>query len=251
MAQCPDDKGLVMGNAGILRIAPGCPGTVPDQSAFLRLGALTSKSVDYGTETVTSKADDTKGLTEAIVTGMDVTIKFDGEIKRKGANGSTSAFDEAKYIVDEVKAGRQPSRWVQLDMKGDGSDVIQCYMNFSSWSMEFPTKEISTYSGELKIADADSFEWLQEEVTVQSIVANPATLTAKAGETSTFTVGFNPVDATNKNYEVVSDKPNFATVSKLLNVVTVTGVAAGTANITVTSEDGSKTAKCVVTVTAA
>ncbi|WP_433962376.1 Ig-like domain-containing protein, partial [Morganella morganii] len=42
---------------------------------------------------------------------------------------------------------------------------------------------------------------------------------------------------------------NFATVSKLLNVVTVTGVAAGTANITVTSEDGSKTAKCVVTVT--
>ncbi len=251
MAQCPDDKGLVMGNAGILRIAPGCPGTVPDQSAFLRLGALTSKSVDYGTETVTSKADDTKGLTEAIVTGMDVTIKFDGEIKRKGANGSTSAFDEAKYIVDEVKAGRQPSRWVQLDMKGDGSDVIQCYMNFSSWSMEFPTKEISTYSGELKVADADSFEWLQEEVTVQSIAANPATLTVKAGETATFTVGFNPVDATNKNYEVVSDKPNFATVSKLLNVVTITGVAAGTANITVTSEDGSKTAKCVVTVTAA
>ena len=42
MAQCPDDKGLVMGNAGILRIAPGCPGTVPEQSAFLRLGALTS-----------------------------------------------------------------------------------------------------------------------------------------------------------------------------------------------------------------
>lgn len=251
MAQCPDDKGLVMGNAGILRIAPGCNGTAPEQSAFLRLGALTSKNVDYGTETVTSKADDTKGLTEAIVTGMDVTIKFDGEIKRKGVDGSTSAFDEGKYIVDEVKAGRQPSRWVQLDMKGDGSDVIQCYMNFTSWSMDFPTKEIATYSGELKVSDADSFDWLREETVVQSITANPATLTVKAGETATFTVGFNPVDATNKNYEVVSDKPNFATVSKLLNVVTVTGVAAGTANITVTSEDGSKTAKCVVTVTAA
>ncbi|AWC95500.1 Ig-like domain-containing protein [Morganella morganii subsp. morganii] len=251
MAQCPDDKGLVMGNAGILRIAPGCPGTVPEQSAFLRLGALTSKGLDYGTETVTSKADDTKGLGEAIVTGLDLTIKFDGELKRKGADGSTSAFDIAKEILAEVKASRQPSYWVQLDMKGDGSDVIQGYMNFTSWSMEFPTKEISTYSGELKVADADSFEWLQEEIVVQSIAANPATLTVKAGETATFTVGFNPVNATNKNYEVVSDKPNFATVSKLLNVVTVTGVAAGTANITVTSEDGSKTAKCVVTVTAA
>ena len=109
MAQCPDDKGLVMGNAGILRIASGCPGTAPEQSAFLRLGALTSKSVDYGTETVTSKADDTKGLTEAIVTGLDLTIKFDGELKRKGADGSTSAFDIAKEILAEVKASRQPS----------------------------------------------------------------------------------------------------------------------------------------------
>ncbi|EKQ6889318.1 Ig-like domain-containing protein, partial [Salmonella enterica] len=42
-----------------------------------------------------------------------------------------------------------------------------------------------------------------------------------------------------------------ATVTQLVNVVTVRGVAEGAANITVTSEDGSKTAKCVVTVTAA
>lgn len=35
---------------------------------------------------------------------------------------------------------------------------------------------------------------------VQSVTANPATLTVKAGETATFTVGFNPVDATNKKH---------------------------------------------------
>ncbi|MGR6819772.1 hypothetical protein, partial [Acinetobacter baumannii] len=56
MAQCPDDKGLVMGNAGILRIAKGCPDQVPAQDQFLRLGALTSKSFDFGMETVTSNA---------------------------------------------------------------------------------------------------------------------------------------------------------------------------------------------------
>lgn len=249
MAQCPDDKGLVMGNAGILRIAPGCPGTVPDQSAFLRLGALTSKGLDYGTETVTSKADDTKGLTEAIVTGMDATIKFDGELKRKGANGSTSAFDISRDILVEVKAGRQPSYWVQLDMKGDGSDVIQGYMTFTSWSMEFPTKEISTYSGELKVADADSFEWLQEEIAVLSIAVDPSTTSVKVGETKSIMVKFTPGDATNKTCTAVSDKPAFATVSQVGTVVTVRGVAAGVANVTVTSEDGAKTAKCVVTVT--
>lgn len=248
MAQCPDDKGLVMGNAGILRIADGCSSPIPDQSAFLRLGALTSKSLDYGTETVTSKADDTKGLTEAIVTGADVTIKFDGEIKRKGVDGSTSAFDIAKYIMEEIKAGRQPSKWVQLDMKGDGSDVIQGYMNFTSWSMEFPTKEIATYSGELKIADADSFEWLQEEVAVLGVSAEPATLTVKVGETKTFMVKFNPADATNKNYTATSAKTATATVSQLATMVSVVGVSVGTTDVTVKTEEGNFTGKCAITV---
>ncbi len=251
MAQCPDDKGLVMGNAGILRIAKGCSNQRPLQNQYMRLGALTSKSTDFGMETVTSNADDTKGLSESIVTGADVTISFDGELKKAGVTGSTSAFDIAKEILDEVKAGRQPSYWVQLDMKGDGTDVIEGYMAFTSWSMEFPTKEISTYSGELKVADAETVEWLQEEIVVESITVEPATLSVKVGETKTFAVKFTPTDATNKNYTAVSDKPNFATVTQLVNVVTVRGVAEGTANITVTSEDGSKTAKCVVTVTSA
>ncbi|QNH64566.1 Ig-like domain-containing protein [Proteus vulgaris] len=251
MAQCPDDKGPVMGNAGILRIAKGCPDQVPAQDKFLRLGALTSKSFDFGMETASSNADDTKNLTEAIVTGADFTISFDGELKKSGATGSISAFEVGKEILDEIIAGRQPSYWVQLDMKGDGSDVVQGYMNFTSWSMEFPTKEISTYSGELKVADAETVEWLQEEIVVESVAVEPSALSVKVGETKTFTVKFTPTDATNKNYTAVSDKPNFATVTQLVNVVTVRGVAEGTANVTVTSEDGSKTAKCVVTVTTA
>lgn len=251
MAQCPDDKGPVMGNAGILRIAKGCPDQVPAQDKFLRLGALTSKSFDFGMETASSNADDTKNLTEAIVTGADFTISFDGELKKSGATGSISAFEVGKEILDEIIAGRQPSYWVQLDMKGDGSDVVQGYMNFTSWSMEFPTKEISTYSGELKVADAETVEWLQEEIVVESVAVEPSALSVKVGETKTFTVKFTPTDATDKNYTAVSDKPNFATVTQLVNVVTVRGVAEGTANVTVTSEDGSKTAKCVVTVTAA
>lgn len=249
MAQCPDDKGPVMGNAGILRIAKGCPNQVPAQDKFLRLGALTSKSFDFGMETASSNADDTKNLTEAIVTGADFTISFDGELKKSGATGSISAFEVGKEILDEIIAGRQPSYWVQLDMKGDGSDVVQGYMNFTSWSMEFPTKEISTYSGELKVADAETVEWLQEEVVVESISVDPSATTVKVGETKSIMVKFTPGDATNKTCTAVSDKPAFATVSQVGTVVTVRGVAAGVANVTITSEDGAKTAKCVVTVT--
>ncbi|WP_219495451.1 Ig-like domain-containing protein [Proteus terrae] len=251
MSQCPDKKGLVMGNAGIIRIAKGCHDQVPEQDQFLRLGALTSKSFDFGMETVTSNADDIKGLTESIVTGADFTISFDGELKKAGVTGSTSAFDIAKEILDEIKAGRQPDYWVQLDMKGDGSDVVQGYMLFTSWSMEFPTKEISTYSGELKVADAETVEWLQEEIVVESIAVEPATLSVKVGETKTFTVKFTPTDATNKNYTATSAKPATATTTQLATLVSVKGVEVGTTDVNVKSEDGNFTGKCAITVTAA
>ncbi|WP_422641353.1 hypothetical protein [Xenorhabdus beddingii] len=39
-------------------------------------------------------------------------------------------------------------------------------------------------------------------------------------------------------------------MSKIGSVVTVRGIAEGSANITVTTEDGSKTTRCTVTVTA-
>lgn len=250
MANCPK-KGLSIGGATILRVARGCDDQAPDLSDYLRLGALTDKGFDGNLEAITSNADDIRNLTESVVTGADPTISFSGEVKSTGSAGSESAFALAKEIFDEIIAGRQPSYWVQLDLNGDGKNIIQCYMVFTSWSMAFPTKEVATYEGELKVSTADTWEWLSEEVVVQGVSVTPTTLSVKEGEKKTFTVSFQPVDATNKAYTAASDKPATATASQLMNVVTVTGAAAGTANVTVTSDDGAKTAKCVVTVTAA
>ena len=249
MAQCPDDKGSLLGDHGILRVARGCPSQVPDQSAFLRFGAVTSKGLDYGMETVSSKADDTPGLTESMVTGGDLTVKVDGEMRATPVPGSTSALDFAKEILEEIQARRQTGYWIQLDMRGDGKEILQGYFNVTSWSMEFPTRELATYSGELKVHTATTVDWLSEEVAVLSIAVDPSATSVKVGETKSIMVKFTPGDATNKTCTAVSDKPAFATVSQVGTVITVRGVAAGVANITVTSEDGAKTAKCVVTVT--
>lgn len=251
MADCPVQTNKLNGRNAVIRIAPGCPDQVPDQSAFKRVGAITTKSFDLSPNSITSEADDTKGLIENIVTNMDLTISFDGEYRKRDKDTDFGPLKLLQEIPKEVQMGRQPAYWVQMDFTGEDEVVLQGYFVFTSWSSEFPSSEIATYSGELKVSDADSVEWLVEEVPVTSIAVTPTTLSVKEGETGTFTVNFTPTDATNKNYTVVSDKTNFATVSKLVNVVTVTGVAAGTANVTVTSEDGTKTAKCVVTVTAA
>lgn len=82
---------------------------------------------------------------------------------------------------------------------------------------------------------------------VSSVSLNKSSTTLEVGDTETLTATLFPDNATNKNVSWSSDDTDVATVSN--GVVTAVGV--GTAIITVTTEDGSKTATCAVTVNAA
>ena len=66
------------------------------------------------------------------------------------------------------------------------------------------------------------------------------------GNTETLTANVEPATATNKTVTWSSSNASVATVNAN-GLVTATGV--GTANITVTTQDGAKTATCAVTVT--
>ena len=78
-------------------------------------------------------------------------------------------------------------------------------------------------------------------------VSLKSSIQLKVGETVTLTPTFTPSDATNKSVSWKSSNTKIATVD---DKGTVTGNAAGTATITVTTVDGNKTAQCSVTVTA-
>ena len=80
------------------------------------------------------------------------------------------------------------------------------------------------------------------------VTLNKSTLTLKVGASETLTATIAPADATNKN---VTWKSSDAAVATVDANGKVTGVKAGTATITVTTEDGGKTATCAVTVKAA
>lgn len=82
-------------------------------------------------------------------------------------------------------------------------------------------------------------------VPVTGVSLDKATMSLTAGSTGTLTATITPENATNKDLTWTSDKEEVATVSDGV----VSAVAAGTANITVTTADGGKTATCVVTVT--
>lgn len=82
-------------------------------------------------------------------------------------------------------------------------------------------------------------------VPVTGVSLDKATMSLTAGSTGTLTATITPENATNKNLTWISDNEAVVAVSDGV----VSAVAAGTANITVTTADGGKTATCVVTVT--
>lgn len=82
-------------------------------------------------------------------------------------------------------------------------------------------------------------------VTVTGVTLNKTELTLETGGSETLTATVAPSDATNKNVTWKSSNTAVATVD---DNGKVTGVAAGEATITVTTEDGGKTATCKVRV---
>ncbi|MFI8417693.1 Ig domain-containing protein [Serratia sp. NPDC078593] len=82
------------------------------------------------------------------------------------------------------------------------------------------------------------------------VTVAPTSGNVAVGATTTFKVNIAPVSATNKTYTVTSSDPTKATATLLGNTVTVTGVAVGSANITVKTADGAFTAVYVANITA-
>ena len=83
------------------------------------------------------------------------------------------------------------------------------------------------------------------DVSVTGVTLNKTTLKLSKGASETLTATVAPTNATNKKVTWTSSDPAVATVDASGKV---TGVAKGTATITVTTEDGGHTATCAVEV---
>jgi uncharacterized protein YjdB len=93
---------------------------------------------------------------------------------------------------------------------------------------------------------AGQFLYPYSIVPVTSVSVSPTSASVAVGATTTLAATVAPSNATNKNLSWSSSNTSIATVN---SSGVVSGVAAGTATITVTTQDGNKTATCAVTVT--
>ncbi|MFC6402307.1 Ig domain-containing protein [Mammaliicoccus sciuri] len=103
----------------------------------------------------------------------------------------------------------------------------------------------SNENGESDKVDVPSFK--TKPISVTGVTLSKESLTLEPGATGNLVATVEPSTATDKTVTFASSDKEIATVD---NKGKVTAVKPGAADITVTTKDGSKTAKCALTVTA-
>lgn len=118
-----------------------------------------------------------------------------------------------------------------------------CNMNYSNRGGNATINEETSAIG--------TFSWTQStscsvtSVAVTGVTVTPTTATLSVGATQQVTPTVAPANATNKTVTYSSNNTGVATVN---GAGLITAIASGTATITVTTQDGSKTATAVITV---
>ncbi|ASK00137.1 Ig-like domain-containing protein [Citrobacter freundii] len=250
MQGCPTSFDRLIGRAKTLELAYGCPDVAPEEGEWKLVGLPTSATWDMNPETLTSDADD-GGFTATMIASLDPTYSIEGEVRVNDRTDEFGIQQFTKYIVDEVRARRQPTVWMRFHW-GDYYHIG--YMVASGLSDGGGVKEIVTYSLELKLNDGTTFQIIEAdaEIPVTGVSLTPTTSSIAAGASTTFAVTVAPADADNKQFTVTSSVPARATAAFAGNTVTVSapsGATAGTAVITVKTIDGEFTATHTVTVT--
>ena len=213
--------------------------SIVDRSAIVKVTALKAGEAEIQATTASGK---TGTYTITVTAPVQVTsVKLDkGEL-------TCDSFEKLYYLNCTVypdDATNTNVKWVSSD-----PDVVQVYSSGDRRGQVVPqnpgTAIITVSSQENPAVTDDCIVTVIATRPVQSISLNKNILTFEDWDEQPLYVNFNPTDATNQNVTWKSDNESVATVSKS---GMVTPVSNGTANITVTTQDGGKTATCKVTV---
>ena len=150
-------------------------------------------------------------------------------------------WDEEKYNLMEKTLWKQDGKYVGLDhqkvLGKNGTNVTAVYNETIGGGGSKPSKP----SNPSQPSEDES------KVAVTGVKLSEDALDLTEGEEATLKATVSPSNATNQKVSFQSDKPE---VAKVENNGKVTAIKEGTAIVTVTTEDGKKTATCKVTVKA-
>lgn len=212
------------------------------------------ESVKLSKKSITAKENDSVSLS-AVVSPADARYN---SLKWTSSDTNVASVSQ-EGLITALHAGK-----AVINVAVDDSDKIDsCIVTVMHDLVEVPAKE-ATYSedGNIKYwkcngcgkcfkdsaateeIDSDSVI-LPKKIHVDSIDIDKTELGLKVGETETLSSKITPENATNKSVKWSSSDSSVATVDQDGKV---TAIKVGTADISVTAEDGNKKANCKVTV---
>ena len=240
------EDGTVYGEVTLqenLTIGEGESLTVPEGSSLNCNGKLTNNGTIVNTGGTLNGEPDGTGKIETTPT-----------IDTQPASQTVTAGETAQFSV--TATGENLSYQWQQNATDSGSDWTNVGSSTSSNTYTIVNTKTSMSGYQYRCVVSNSAGSVTSNavtltvnaatVSVTGVTLTPASLSLFTGDTATLTATVQPSNATNQNVTWSSDKPDVATVDAAGKV---TAVGAGTATITVTTEDGGKTDTCTVTVT--
>ena len=238
-----DAKLVIKGGTGILAQGASVKiaGTL-DVSGCANLGAnLLRVALNMEGSSITAAAEDDQGIyLNGTLTGQTNIKSFTGGFR-------LTSSDSPIVNCYTVKKDDTLGLYAEGSTVTFTAETIEGKL-FASWTASGVTLTDSTKATISFTMPGNNVTLTTAYATLVSGIALDKTeLALTVGDTQTLAATITPDNANNKNVSWSSDKPSVATVDEKGNV---TAVAVGTANITVKTVDGEKTAVCAVTVTA-
>ena len=205
---------------------------------------------------------DSKGLVTSLMAGtttITVTTEQGGHTATCNITVEDEVIDLNGITVFPSTVTLTPTQTHKLVVVFDPSDATNKNVTWESDKPEVAsvnsegvitavaagTATITAKAGDGMFTDTCTVTVEERTVALQGISVSPTTVSLTPKQTHQLTLTFSPSNATNKNVTWKSSNPDAATVSAS---GLITAVAAGTAEITATSEEGGFTAVCTVTV---
>lgn len=230
---------------GIIYLTKITPGNY--SVSMVELESLEGYSFSTSTEKIKVKenidyqkidvSDEIKDQSEVDVSKEDTAQKTETE----GA-----LTDTVEWVESTKKESSSQEAYTPVDKSTIADPALSASLNLDLGILRIMQQSMLADGVVMPLTEGDGGEQTQT-VAVTGVSVNPTSASLQMGsaETVTLSATVAPEGATNKNVTWSSSDENVATVAG----GTVTAKGAGTATITVTTEDGGKTADCTITVT--
>ena len=202
-------------------------------------GVVTAKAA--GTATITVKTNDGGKTATCTVTVKEATVPVTGVSLDKTSLSMT--VGETQTLTATITPSNASNKSVTWSSNKTSIATVSSSGVVTAKAAGTATITVKTNDGGKTATCTVTVK--EATVSVTSVTLDKTSLTMTVGDTQTLTATVNPSNASNKSVTWSSNKTSVATVS---SSGVITAKSAGTATITVKTNDGGKTAKCTVTV---